>query len=1487
MQTPCPLQEIRLLFASSEHDRFCVSLTNGDGEPIGVEQPFSPFLTDADYENLRWYLEEYLELPDGGAVIRAATIEAKLAAWGRRLHDAIFSASANRAALEQLLAAPEPRELTVGSSDASLLRLPWELMADAAGKLALRVALRRQPDVPVPTVARATKPPLRILYLVSRPEDAGFIDPRMTTKGLLAAIDPLGEAVQLDFCRPPTLARLAEVLRAAQQAGKDYEVVHFDGHGTFLPEMQVGALCFEKSDDGSGDSLTDLVAADRLGDLLAEYRIPLVVLAACRSATVGKTLAFRSVAPRLLQAGVGSVLSMGHAVHVEAARIFLDAFYRELASGTPIGHAVAQGRSALVASPARWLESGPAARTVQLEDWFLPQLYQRGHDDPLLSADLAGQQSLRQYDIFLSHNHNDSGRVEGLARTLSEKHGLRVWLDKWECGPGKLEAQCAAGIRNSRFTVVAGSQSALDSKWVDWEIKKHLELDPDADRLLPLKFESLQLPQHLKDQLWIDFINPAQDAANSALLAGLIRSTDAADARRRRGFRPPARQRDEHGPFPPPPAYGFHGRARELLALERALRNPRSQRGIVLHAMGGMGKTALASEAAEWWTRSGLFRDGACFVSFEQCTSAERAVQVFGCYVAGEQFNQLPPSEQRRRAIEFIQEKAVLLVWDNFESTLPQFNDNASPYTDDERRRLAELFADLTRGPGRGALLVTGRPGETGLPGAHRHELFGLARADSLWLLAGILQRHDLKLSDPRLSRERLDPLLDDLSDHPLSIELVGPHLKTLTPDAIRADFAQLLAGFEQQAPAAADGGEGLNSSLLASLEFSRRHLSAAARAALPWLGLFRGGVFEAILLDVSQIRPEDWQPIRDELQGSALVRVEDEIQITNRPFLRFHPTLAAAVADPRLAQQPETRRRFIVVYGILTLALNKALHGSQPRTALAILDREEGNYRNAVRWAIRDGRNGEATELGAFLSRYLARSGRPGERDAWVTMLRDVTQEGALTQGAAELQMHAATTRFEQGDPHGAIGQLRALVELLRSTTHFDHIPSLACALRELGAMLRQAGTSSQAIPILREAVVLWEALVERETCQTWKALLTTGRHVHAGNRLQNLSATLGDLANALSDTGQHEEALVVAGTCLGIAEAGGDQHSVATSHAQYACILTDAGRYEEADARYDLALAAARDAGDQNLEGVTLQNQGLLAVYRDQLTRAIDLYRRALKRFQVTCNQAGMMETYNLMGIVEQEAGRLPEARAWYEKSRQLAAALSDQRSLGCAAQNLGIVCQHEGEAARAQGDEAAARRRFAAALASVKESLRIRQALGNPLDEAASLGQLAIIHLHLGDLTAAERHADGARQIRESLGLNDVWKDYGILSIIAAARKDPAAADWAQKRDAKLAEVERLASGGGVPSQMLQALQALSVACAQAGFGNRSLDRDAAEALGTLDGYPPPFPVYSAALRQLAAGQFPAIPGALPSELQQILATIVEAIRRPTPS
>jgi tetratricopeptide (TPR) repeat protein len=141
-----------------------------------------------------------------------------------------------------------------------------------------------------------------------------------------------------------------------------------------------------------------------------------------------------------------------------------------------------------------------------------------------------------------------------------------------------------------------------------------------------------------------------------------------------------------------------------------------------------------------------------------------------------------------------------------------------------------------------------------------------------------------------------------------------------------------------------------------------------------------------------------------------------------------------------------------------------------------------------------------------------------------------------------------------------------------------------------------------------------------------------------------------------------------------------------------------------------------------------------------------------------------------------------------------------LKDQPGLGQAAQNIGIVWQLEGEAARERGDEPAARRCFEEARRSVEESLQVWQAQENKPYEGASWGQLAQIHLRLGDLASAEQHAHDARQIHESLGLKEAFRDYHTLSEIAQARGDlDAAAGWARKRDELIAELERRARGG----------------------------------------------------------------------------------------
>jgi len=48
------------------------------------------------------------------------------------------------------------------------------------------------------------------------------------------------------------LPRIEKMMRELDISGESNDLVHFDGHGTFLPEAHIGALCFEKLDDGAG-----------------------------------------------------------------------------------------------------------------------------------------------------------------------------------------------------------------------------------------------------------------------------------------------------------------------------------------------------------------------------------------------------------------------------------------------------------------------------------------------------------------------------------------------------------------------------------------------------------------------------------------------------------------------------------------------------------------------------------------------------------------------------------------------------------------------------------------------------------------------------------------------------------------------------------------------------------------------------------------------------------------------------------------------------------------------------------------------------------------------------------------------------------------------------------------------------------------------------------------------------------------------------------
>src|SRR5262249_8405741 len=125
-----------------------------------------------------------------------------------------------------------------------------------------------------------------------------------------------------------------------------------------------------------------LVSADALAGLLRDHRVPLVFLEACQTAHAEETLT-ASVAARLLQQGVASVVAMSHSVLVETARRFVTRFYHALLRGARIGEAMLAGQRELQQNPWR---GKVLQHELRLQDWFVPVLLQEETDPVLLTA---------------------------------------------------------------------------------------------------------------------------------------------------------------------------------------------------------------------------------------------------------------------------------------------------------------------------------------------------------------------------------------------------------------------------------------------------------------------------------------------------------------------------------------------------------------------------------------------------------------------------------------------------------------------------------------------------------------------------------------------------------------------------------------------------------------------------------------------------------------------------------------------------------------------------------------------------------------------------------------------------------------------------------------------------------------------------------------------------------------------------------------------
>jgi tetratricopeptide (TPR) repeat protein len=377
-----------------------------DGSPKVASRRyrFTAPLDILEGDDLSWYLERYINWPSGIFQERARRIEAALPDWGRLLYgglnvdvcgtvlDAWKKAPAEaerrftvKVEKELIAGAPDDQQKEADEAAALLLSLPWELIHDDSGYLfqgTRGVRVRRSLPNRNPQRAVATKPPVRVLLVSPRPEDesAGYIDHRASARPLAEALSRLGGLAELKILDPPTFPALKAELERTEK--NPYHVVHFDGHGVYDRKHGLGALCFEDPDDTEKleRRRSQLITAKEIADVIHGHRVPLFFLDACQTAKA-KDDPTASVAGALLENGVASVAAMSHSVLVETARRFVTAFYTGLLSGMRVGQSMLLAQQALKRDSSR----GKVLNVeLQLEDWFVPVLFQEEQDPQLI-----------------------------------------------------------------------------------------------------------------------------------------------------------------------------------------------------------------------------------------------------------------------------------------------------------------------------------------------------------------------------------------------------------------------------------------------------------------------------------------------------------------------------------------------------------------------------------------------------------------------------------------------------------------------------------------------------------------------------------------------------------------------------------------------------------------------------------------------------------------------------------------------------------------------------------------------------------------------------------------------------------------------------------------------------------------------------------------------------------------------------------------------
>jgi len=720
--------------------------------------------------------------------------------------------------------------------------------------------------------------------------------------------------------------------------------------------------------------------------------------------------------------------------------------------------------------------------------------------------------------------------------------------------------------------------------------------------------------------------------------------------------------------------YGFIGRDREILKLERAMR--RITPAILIHGLGGSGKTTLARGFLKW-LRDTEGMDGCLWLTFLDIRSAEYVVNYLGSALFGQNFLSAGMEQKIEALTSKLRETRLVIVWDNFEAAagIPGTSVTAN-LTANDRGLLLSLLSRL-RG-GKSKVVITSRSEEEWL-GIERLKLsIGGLEGEERWEYCQAI------LDSLGLSIERSDPdlagLMNFLKGHPLAMRVILPKLEKMRAgqviEALRSNMEALGAGAEP---------------LYATLRLAVESLSGELKALLIPLALCEGYV-DARMLEYmagqvdKRLEKEPVHTFLEALAAAGLLRNIKEL------LYELHPALTGYLRSTTLKETPpgtgdKWSRAFVEVMGSLANSLGpRPLHEQRPGFLC-----HGANFRFALAEAARLGMDQYQAALIQALASYALNNRNFSEaRELYESFARMRSQAGDEIREATAYYQLGRIAREQRDFKSAENWYLKSLA--IDEKLGYEH--GAAQTYHQLGMLAGEQRDFQISEKWYLKAIVIFEKYKKEEDAATTYHQMG----IIAGEQREFQTAERWYLKS------------------LAIEEKQGNEHGTAITYYQLGITAHYQRDFKAAEKWYLKSLTINEKLGDEYGAALTYHQLGIIAEEQRDFQAAEKWYLKSLAINEKLGDEYLVAQTYHELGILAWEQGDIQTAEKWYFKSLAIAKKLSDEHGASSTYHQLGIIAQE--------------RRDFKTAEKWYLKSCEISEKVGNKHGAALTYGLLSTL-------------------------------------------------------------------------------------------------------------------------------------------------------------